>query len=156
MLKKIVIGVAILFLALQAVPYGRDHSNPPVTGEPNWNSPETRATFERACADCHSHATRWPWYSHVAPVSWLIQKDVDHGRSEFNVSTYGADPEVGKDAAEEVEKGKMPLPKYLRLHPEAKLTDEERVAFARGLDATFRAGAPKPGSDVGEKSGYYE
>ena len=156
MLKKIVLILAGLAVAIQFVPYGRDHSNPPGTGEPAWNSEETRATFERACNDCHSHATQWPWYSHVAPVSWLIQKDVDKGRAEFNVSTWGADLDAGEDASREVEKGKMPLPKYLKLHPEARLTDEERVAFARGLDATFKATAPDPAGSVGEKSGYYD
>ena len=73
-MKKLMIVVAVLaglFLAIQFVPYGRDHSNPPVIGEPTWNSPETRALAVRACFDCHSNETVWPWYSNIAPVSWL-------------------------------------------------------------------------------------
>lgn len=66
----------VLLLAIQLVPYGRDHTNPPVVAEPAWDSPATRALFVRACADCHSNQTVWPWYSHVAPVAWLVAHDV--------------------------------------------------------------------------------
>ena len=61
-------------VVMQLVPYGRDHSNPPVTAEPNWDSPETRALFKRACFDCHSNETVWPWYAYVAPFSWWTIK----------------------------------------------------------------------------------
>ena len=56
------------------VPFGHSHTNPPVTKEPAWNSPDTRALVQRACFDCHSNQTTWPWYSHVAPVSWLCKE----------------------------------------------------------------------------------
>lgn len=73
MLKKILVGLAgavlMLILLLQLVPYGRNHTNPAVIAEPNWNSPQTRAYFYRACADCHSNETAWPWYSNIAPLS---------------------------------------------------------------------------------------
>jgi len=77
MLKKILIGMVlaggIVFIAMQLVPYGHAHTNPPVTGEPKWDSPQTRELAKRACFDCHSNETDWPWYSNIAPVSWLIQ-----------------------------------------------------------------------------------
>ncbi|HEU4364621.1 MAG TPA: heme-binding domain-containing protein [Candidatus Krumholzibacteria bacterium] len=158
MVRKIVLALAVLLVAIQLVPYGRDHSNPPVTMEPRWNSADTKATFHRVCGDCHSHRTEWPWYSHVAPASWLVQHDVDEARSEFNVSN----PDGGKEAheaAEMVLEGKMPLKQYLLAHPEAKLTEEEKRAFAIGLDATFGKGRAGGGGDdesLGEKSGYLD
>ncbi len=127
----------VLFIAIQFYPYGRDHSNPPITAEPKWDSPQTRALFFRACVDCHSNQTVWPWYSHVAPISWLVQSDVDKGRSHLNVSEWGSKEYDEDEAAAQVRKGKMPLPKYLLLHPHAKLTDEEKQKFIRGLISTF-------------------
>lgn len=132
--------VAGLFVAIQLVPYGRAHTNPPVLGEPAWSSPEARAAFFRSCGDCHSHETRWPWYSQVAPVSWLVQRDVDEGRAHFNVSAWGHQRKNdGDEAAEEVRDEKMPLPIYLVTHPEARLTAAERAALAQALAATFGA-----------------
>src|SRR5690349_11025724 len=67
------LAITGLFLLIQAVPYGRAHTNPPVVSEPHWDSPRTRELAKRACFDCHSNETRWPWYSHVAPMSWVLQ-----------------------------------------------------------------------------------
>jgi hypothetical protein len=156
--RRIVIGLFATFILIQLVPYGRNHSNPPVTREPAWNSPETRATFDRACGNCHSHQTTWPWYSHVAPVSWLVQRDVDEARANFNTSTAVAHDE-GRESAEEVLKGKMPPKIYLVAHPEARLSDAERKAFAIGLDATFGTGSGRDEheeGELGEKSGYMD
>lgn len=130
-----VLGGAFLFI--QFLPYGRAQDNPPVSAEPPWDSPATRATFMRTCADCHSNETKWPWYSNVAPISWLIQSDVEEGRGEFNVSEWGRAKNHGDEAVKEVQRGKMPLPKYLRMHPEARLTDPEKQIFLQGLRATF-------------------
>jgi hypothetical protein len=79
---------AAFFLPIQAVPYGRSHGNPPTTAEPRWDSPLTRELAARACFDCHSNLTSWPWYSNIAPVSWLIQRDVDGGRGSLNFSEW--------------------------------------------------------------------
>lgn len=65
------------------VPYGHDHTNPPVTAEPSWDSPRTRELFFTACKDCHSNESHWPWYASVAPASWLVYRDVAEGRSNF-------------------------------------------------------------------------
>ena len=130
----IVIGLAVV---IQAVPYGRDHANPPVTQEPAWDSQRTRETFFRVCKNCHSNETEWPWYGSIAPLSWLVQYDVDRGRSHFNVSEWGRRKNKGDEAAEEVREGEMPPLYYLPLHPEAKLADAERREFVRGLVATF-------------------
>ena len=80
-LRGVVAGVVLLGL-IQLVPYGRDHTNPPVTQEVKWDSPRTRELAVGACYDCHSNLTEWPWYSNVAPISWLTQKDVDEGRDD--------------------------------------------------------------------------
>ncbi len=131
--------VGAAFVAIQLVPRGRAHVNPPLVAEPPWDSPATRATFMRTCADCHSNETKWPWYSHIAPISWLIEEDVREARHEFNVSERGRAENHGDEAAEEVEEGAMPLPIYLRFHPEARLNASEKQAFVRGLRGTFGA-----------------
>jgi mono/diheme cytochrome c family protein len=132
------LALLALFVAAQAIPYGRAHANPPVVAEPAWDSPATRSAFMASCGDCHTHETVWPWYSHVAPVSWLVQSDVDEGREKFNASAWGAQKEnEGNEAAETVSEGEMPPPIYLLSHPEARLQAAQRDALARGLAATF-------------------
>lgn len=137
------------FVVLQLVPYGRAHSNPPVRATPNWDSAQTRELFARACADCHSNVTQWPWYSNVAPVSWLVQRHVDEGRAQFNASEPGFGREA-EEAAEQVEQGEMPEPTYLPLHPEARLSAPERDMLIRGLAATFGSDG---GGEGGERGG---
>jgi hypothetical protein len=90
-----------------------------------------KAILERSCYDCHSNRTRWPWYSHVAPVSWLVARDVHEGREELNFSNWPAfDLEKQDDhlkhIKKQVERGKMPLPIYLSMHPRARLSESER------------------------------
>lgn len=123
-------------LLIQLVPYGRDHDSPPVVAEPAWDSPQTRELSVRACFDCHSNETVWPWYSNVAPVSWLVQWDVDEGREELNYSEWNRSQE-GEESAETVREGSMPPRSYLLTHPEARLTDPELAVLADGLAATF-------------------
>ena len=136
--KRLFIGIAVVVVGIQVLPGGRNHTNPPVTGEPEWDSPRTRELARRACFDCHSNQTRWPWYSNIAPVSWLIQSDVDRGRAEMNFSEFDRPQEEADEAAELVRSKEMPLPFYVPFHGEAKLTDAEREALAAGLEATFR------------------
>jgi len=139
---KILTIVLVIAIAAQFVPYGKEHINPPVTGEPAWNDPVTKETFFRVCGNCHSNMTEWPRYSTIAPISWLIQRDVDEGRQHFNVSEYSADkPRSAQMASEEVRQGEMPPWFYVIGHPEAKLSDAERTAFADGLQKTFAQSA---------------
>ena len=128
-----------LMLVAQLVPYGRDHQNPPLVAEPVWNSSTTRTLAERACFDCHSNQTRWPWYSHVAPMSWLVQSHVDEGRQVLNFSDWNRGNSEADEAAEAVREREMPPRSYLLLHPEARLTDAEREQLALGLDASLVA-----------------
>ncbi|MBU1641354.1 MAG: heme-binding domain-containing protein [Proteobacteria bacterium] len=138
-MKYKILGIVILSLvAIQFIPYGKDHKNPPVVSEPEWNSPATRAMFYRVCANCHSNETKWPWYSRVAPVSWMIQHDVDEGREHMNLSLWGVQTKNHADeAAGEIREGEMPPMTYVLGHPEAKMTEQEKKDFIAGLVATF-------------------
>lgn len=129
--------IILLALAIQLVPYGRAHANPQVVAEPAWDSPNTRALFSSACGDCHSNETVWPWYSNVAPVSWLIQHDVEEGRARFNVSEWGLGENGGEEAAETVQEGSMPPWFYNIIHPDARLSAGQKQELIAGLVATF-------------------
>uniref|UniRef100_A0A832I730 Cytochrome C n=1 Tax=Eiseniibacteriota bacterium TaxID=2212470 RepID=A0A832I730_UNCEI len=143
------IPLAIL-VALQLVPYGHDRSHPPAGASPAWDSPRTLELAKRACFDCHSNETRWPWYASIAPASWRIQSHVREGREHLNFSAF--DPSVEKvaeaadEAGEAVRKGEMPPWDYLLAHPEARLTAEEKAALIAGLDATFAGAGGRRGS----------
>ena len=146
-MKKLFLFLSLLigiFLLLQLVPYGRNHTNPTVVAEPTWDSPETRALAVRTCFDCHSNETVWPWYSNIAPVSWLVQRDVDEGREKLNFSEWlvYVENEEGEDEEKEYEwddiedvirSGEMPMPIYLIQHPEAKLSAAEKEQLIEGL-----------------------
>jgi len=137
-LKTLSIGTLALFVGIQFVPYGKNHTNPPIISEPQWDTPRTKELFNNACANCHSHQSTYPWYSNVAPVSWLLQRDIDEGREHFNVSAWGAQKKnEGKEAAKEVREGEMPPWFYLPTHPEAKLSNSEKQELIRGLEKTF-------------------
>ena len=129
-------GALGLFVLIQFVPYGRDHQNPDVVAEPSWDSPQTRDLAVRACFDCHSNETTWPWYSNIAPLSWLIQRDVDEGREHLNFSEWNRRQRSG-ESAETVREGEMPPPYYTVTHPNARLSDSEMQALAQGLTASL-------------------
>jgi hypothetical protein len=94
---------------------------------------EVEALLRQACYDCHSGETRWPWYSRISPLSWLIVRDVQHGRSNLDFSRWSTDPvrEPTPDQrlrwiCEDMEEGEMPPALYLLAHPEARLEEEEQ------------------------------
>ena len=131
---KWVLGIAVV---IQLVPFGHTHTNPPVTKEPAWNSPDTRALVKRACFDCHSNQTTWPWYAHVAPISWLLQRDVNGGRSHLNFTEWDHPQKHAKDVEAEVKQGDMPPWFYLPMHPLARLSDAEKQALMDGAEKTL-------------------
>lgn len=147
MKKILLIILAVLlggFILMQLVPYGRTHSNPPVVSEPDWDSAETQALAERACFDCHSNETEWPWTSHIAPTSWLIQHDVEEGREHLNFSEWSiGGGEDGEEMAEVIYEGEMPLAIYLITHPEARLSEDEKQRLAQGLLVTGGEGSER-------------
>jgi len=133
--------IAVL-VAVQLVPYGRDHRNPPDGVVASFDSPETEALATRACFDCHSNRTKWPWYASIAPASWRIQSHVTEGREALNFTAFqpsGEMAEAAGEAGETVGEGEMPPGDYLLMHPEARLSPAEKSALVRGLNATFAA-----------------
>ena len=151
MWKVLGVSMAVLvgsFLLIQLVPFGRDHTNPPVVQEPKWDRKSTRELAVRACYDCHSNQTVWPWYSSVAPASWLVVNDVRGGRYILNFSEWNRQQpallvpnEVQDVFFEECE---MPPFAYLLLHPKARLTGGERLALFEGFSTTSGVNFGKP------------
>ena len=132
-------GVALFLgvLAIQFVPYGPNHVNPPTIAEPRWDSPETRILAVRACFDCHSNETVWPAYSRIAPTSWLVQRNVSEGRAALNFSEWQRRQKEADEAAEKVLEREMPPRAYQVMHAHARLTPAERERLARGLERTL-------------------
>ena len=123
-LRRVLVVLFVAFLAIQLVPV--DRANPPVTGDVD-APPEVKAILKRYCYDCHSNEVKWPWYSRIAPVSFLVAYDVKEGREHLNFSEWDKRNEskrakIREETYEECQQGEMPLPIYLILHTEAKLS----------------------------------
>jgi hypothetical protein len=146
-------AVVIVFGIIQLIPYGRDHTNPPVLAEPEWSSPETRDLMVRACFGCHSNEVEYPSYAKIAPISWAIQSHIESGRSEVNYSEFGVTRGNFDDTIEVIRNGSMP-PFYYTMfgrHPDAKLTKEEKATLIAGLAATPGLGDDDHHREKGEK-----
>ena len=139
------VGIVLVFVGIQFVPYGRDHVNPPIGAEPPWDSPDTRTLAKQACFDCHSNETEWPPYSRVAPVSWLVHRDVTEGRAAVNFSEWQRPQEEATEAAKEVLEGEMPPRPYQLMHAHARLSAVDRDRLARGLERTLGGGSIRSG-----------
>jgi len=135
--KRFMVAVIVLFALIQLVPYGHRRTNPRVVAEPDWDSPQTRELFFRACKNCHSNQTEWPWYSRIAPASWLVQRDVEKARSHFDVSEWGRRKQHSDEAAGKFRDADMPPWFYLPFHGEARFSASERAEFLAGLISTF-------------------
>jgi hypothetical protein len=145
MLSRVLRWLIPAAVLIQFIPFGHDHTNPAVIKEPAWDSPGTRELAKRACFDCHSDETTWPWYSNVAPVSWLTQRDVNGGRRHVNFSEWNKPQRHAGHAVEEIKSGDMPPWFYLPMHPAAKLSAAEKSALIAGFQKM-------PGfEDTGEK-----
>jgi hypothetical protein len=126
-LKRTGIGVLVLFAVIQLWPVRR--TNPPVVGDLG-APPEVASILRRSCYDCHSNETRWTWTSRLAPVSWVVVHDVDEARQVLNLSQWTQMPPKRQAIApqkmlDKIETGVMPLPRYLWLHPQARLSAED-------------------------------
>jgi hypothetical protein len=129
------------FLLLQFTNPAR--TNPPVAGDLMAASappPPIAAMLHAACYDCHSYETKWPWYSRVAPMSWLIASDVNEGRRNLNLSDWPAGNPARaakklEDMSEEIGYGEMPPKKYTVIHADARITDSQRKELEDWLDA---------------------
>jgi hypothetical protein len=136
MKRALKITVIMFFAALIIIQFIRpDFSNPQInqaeTLEATTQVPATVANIlQRSCADCHSNKTVYPWYAQIAPASWFLADHIDAGRREMNFSvwkTYETRKKLRKleETCEQVKGRMMPLPSYLWIHRDAKLTDEE-------------------------------
>jgi hypothetical protein len=135
----IVIVIVALGLLIQVIPIGWNHTNPPVINEPAWDSPQTLALAKRACFDCHSNETTWPWYSNIAPVRWLVYNDVVEGRSRMNFSDWTGrfQPNAGEIVGV-IQEGEMPPAIYLPMHPTARLSAAEKQQLIDGLTNSLK------------------
>ena len=137
----VVAGLAVVLVGfglMQAVPYGRDHANPPVTGEPTWHDEATRALMVRACFQCHSSEVNYPWYADIAPTSWAVQRHIDEARGKVNYSQFATDPGDADETIEVIRDGSMPPAYFTRFgnNATANLTDEEKAQLIAGLEQT--------------------
>ena len=112
-----------------------------------WNDtrvdPKVATVLRRACADCHSHETVWPWYSHLSPVNWLIARDVAKGRRKLNFSQWkGGSQNVWEEIVDALDKGNMPPRQYVWMHPEARLSEAEIKLIESWVDGGMQAARP--------------
>lgn len=145
-MKKISIVLLVIFVGIQFIPV--DRANPPVSGEINAPSNIT-AILRTSCYDCHSNETNYPWYAYVAPVSFLVSKDVNDGRRQLNFSEWDKyskenREKILKEILKEVKAGTMPLAVYTLVHPNAKMdplkinTLDDWVNKRGGMGKTLR------------------
>jgi mono/diheme cytochrome c family protein len=138
-----------LFVLIQAIPYGRAHSNPPVTRAAKWPPGPGEQIAAQSCYDCHSNLTKWRWYSNVAPVSWLVQHDVEDGRGVLDFSEWDqGQPDLG-DLVDQVSSGEMPPLQYTIAHPSASLSSSEKSQLAAALSKLYATDPPPPGGGGG-------
>ena len=131
------IGLAIL---IQIIPVWLLQTNPPAQAEPPWDSATTRLLVQETCFDCHSNYTAWPWYSKIAPVSWLVTQDVIRGRSHLNFTEWQSGPQdsfLAERAVSAVQRGAMPPSYYVWLHPKANLSAAQKQQLIQGLQRSL-------------------
>lgn len=136
MLRIIILILVIVLIGIQFVPVSK--TNPPVTGE--IKAPDNVMQILRtSCYDCHSNEVKWPWYSNIAPASWLVSYDVEEAREHLNFSewqSYSADDKAEdiEEIWEEIEEGKMPLWYYLIAHNDARLSDQDKEVIKNWVE----------------------
>ena len=134
----IVIASVAIFGLIQLVPFGHDHTNPSVASEPNWSSPQARALAKEHCFQCHSNETEWPWYSNIAPASWLISMDVIEGRDKFNFSEWNTNPGELDEMEEAIQEGEMPPVQYWIFHPSSRMNAQQKQELIQALQSSLK------------------
>jgi len=149
MLKKILIGLAIVFVTIQFFRPARNNS-----GDTSMDirkkyavSHDVDQILERACNDCHSNNTRYPWYAEVQPVGWWLSDHIKEGKRRLNLNNFlsnrvAVQKHRMEDCIEQIDNGGMPLDSYLWIHKEAKLSDADREAlksWCRGVIDSLKA-----------------
>ena len=144
---RIVLGLLIALVVAQFVPINRDNpaTDPGKTLYSVQAVPaDVRAAVDRSCKDCHSNETVWPWYSYVAPFSWLVAHDVHDGRGDLNLSEWGSytDKRKGRkllEICEQLRSGEMPDWKYTLIHRRARLSQEESTGLCAWAETTRKS-----------------
>jgi len=133
-MKKLLIILILIFIGIQFIPMNVPADLPVKDGDTIEASEEVQAILERSCFDCHSSHTKFPWYSSVAPVSWFTKLHVKKAREKLNFSTWASYEDEKKlkylEKLPKAIKSKMPMPNYLIMHPEAKLSDADKKAIS--------------------------
>lgn len=165
MTKRILLILVVAFVAIQL--YRPARTNPPEDPSRHLNAvaqvpPDVQHIFDGSCNDCHSYRTVWPWYSKVAPSSWLVASDVNDGRRHLNFSefaNYKTERQQRKlgEICDEVSEGGMPLRQYTWIHTGSKLSQQQREAVCNWVKAeqariTARTGVPVPSKKEGGMS----
>jgi hypothetical protein len=132
-LKRVLLALGIIFVAIQFVPYGWWHDNPSVVDDAPWPDAAAEAVARSSCYSCHSNETDWPLYSYVAPMSWLVRNDVESGRDGFNFSDWGRSEGDADKAIEVIQEGAMPPERYTLIHRDASLSGEEQDVLVNAL-----------------------
>lgn len=151
--RATVIAVIVVVVGIQFVPV--DHSNPPTEQEVPAPAP-VRDVLKRACYNCHSNETKWPWYSYVAPVSWLVAHDVEEARHHMNFSAWNRlspveQAEHQRGVWKKVENGDMPPQIYRSAHEESHLSQADLEALR-----TWAESAPKVEVEPGHEDEHNE
>jgi len=133
-MKKLLIILILVFVGIQFIPMNVPADLPVKDGDTIKASTEVQAILERSCFDCHSSHTKFPWYSNVAPVSWFTKLHVKKAREKLNFSTWASYDDEKKlkylEKLPKAIKSKMPMPSYLIMHSEAKLSDKDKKAIS--------------------------
>lgn len=148
-------GIALLLL-IQLVPYGHNHTNPPVTQAAVFKDPKVAQMVTQSCGDCHSNLTRYPWYASVAPGSWLLANHISEGRSKLNFSEWNKPQPPVSELAEKINSGEMPGWQYTLMHSDAKLSSADKKVLIAGLEQMYRDNPPagiKTGGGEGGEGG---
>ena len=144
----LVICFGLTLTIMQGIVTAQDTTTLEVS-EPNWDSPRTRELAKRACFDCHSNEVNWPWYTDLPIVGDIVKEDVEKGREDLNFSEWGLwEQEEAGEAAETIMDGSMPPEQYTFWHPEAQLTEEEKLELIEGLKKTL--GTTEENGEEGE------
>jgi hypothetical protein len=147
MRRTLLLAVGILagaFVLLQLVPYGHAHGAPPTTKRARLPGAAGRIAAS-ACMDCHSNATRWPWYTNVAPASLLVVNDVKGGRNHLNLSRWDRPQPELEAVVEAIDRGGMPPVQYKLIHGDARLSAAERRTLIAGFRALYANDPPPAG-----------
>jgi hypothetical protein len=145
--RPLLLALVLAFIAVQFVPIAITNPafDPKLAVDRQVQvPPEVKAILDRSCKDCHSDETAWPWYTRIAPASWLLASHVRDAREQMNLSEWGAmNADAAKDVLVEVcrkvKKGKMPLASYTLIHREAALSPSDVVTLCTWSEATRKA-----------------